>query len=62
MSKTLPEWELEKGVEVKTEDRKKIIQINERQFMRLLKENYIVTKTEKGLKYLEENKIIGGRR
>lgn len=62
MLKTLPEWELEKGVEIKTSDRKKIVQINERQFMRLLKDNYIVTKTDKGLKYLEENKLIGGRK
>lgn len=62
MLKTLPEWELEKGVEIKTTDRKKIVQINEKQFMRLIKDNYIVTKTNKGLKYLEENKLIGGRK
>ncbi len=61
IKKTLKEWEIEKGIEIKTKDRKNIIALNERQFINLIKDNYIVTKTEKGLNYLEENKIIGGR-
>lgn len=60
IKKTLKEWEIEKGIEIKTKDRKNIIALNERQFINLIKDNYIVTKTEKGLNYLEENAIIGG--
>lgn len=52
MKKTLKDWELEKGIKVKTRDKSKTY--NERQYKKLIKSNYIVTKTEKGLEYLKE--------
>lgn len=52
MRKTIKDWELEKGITVKTKDKCKTC--NDRQYKKLIKSNYIVTKTEKGLKYLKE--------
>ena len=52
MKKTLKDWELEKGITVKTRDKSKTY--NERQYKKLIKSNYIVIKTEKGLEYLKE--------
>lgn len=49
--KTLKEWELEKGVRVKSN--KKPGKYTEKQLKRLIKSNYIIIKTEKGLEYLE---------
>ena len=52
-NKTIQEWELEKGIEL----RKRKFKYNtctERQFKNLLRKNYIIIKTEKGLKYYEE--------
>lgn len=49
--KTLKEWELEKGVRVKS--KKKLGKYTEKQLKRLIKSNYIVTKTQKGLEYLK---------
>lgn len=48
---TLKEWELEKGIRVRTN--KKTGTYTEKQLKRLIKSNYIVTKTQKGLEYLK---------
>lgn len=52
-NKTIQEWELEKGIEL----RKRKFKYNtctERQFKNLLRKNYIIIKTDKGLEYYEE--------
>lgn len=54
MRKTLKDWELEKGIIVKTKNKCKIC--NERQYKKLIRRNYIVTKTEKGLEYLNQKR------
>lgn len=54
-TKTLNEWEFEKGIELRPRNRQKITRdgkISEGKFRRLVKVNYIVVKTEKGLEYL----------
>lgn len=51
--KPLVEWEMDKGVEL----RKRKFKYNtftEREYKNLIRKNYIIIKTEKGLKYLEE--------
>lgn len=51
--KPLVEWEIDKGVEL----RKRKFKYNtftEREYKNLIRKNYIIIKTEKGLKYLEE--------
>lgn len=50
--KTLNEWELEKGIEVKT--KKRTLKYTEKQLKKLINTNQIVVKTEKGLEYLQE--------
>lgn len=55
--KSINVWELEKGIKVKTKKRKETY--SEKQFKRLINKNYIVTKTEKGLEYLESFKKKG---
>lgn len=52
MKKTLKDWELEKGITVKTKDKSKTY--TEKQYKKLIKSNYIVTKTGKGLEYIKE--------
>lgn len=52
--KTLKDWELEKGIIVKEKDKSK--KYNEKQYKNLIKTNYIVIKTNKGLAYWEEIK------
>lgn len=50
--KPLHEWELEKGLKIKTKKRK--IKYTEKDFKKAIKLNYITVKTEKGLDYLQE--------
>lgn len=58
--KTLKEWELAKGIEIKT--KKNIIKCtSENRFIKLIRDNYITIKTDKGLKYYEKINN-GGRR
>lgn len=52
MKKTLKDFELEKGIIVKTKHKSKTY--TEKQYKKLIKSNYIVTKTEKGLEYIKE--------
>lgn len=52
MRKTLKDQELEKGITVKTRDKSKTY--DERQYKKLIKSNYIIAKTEKGLEYIKE--------
>lgn len=47
----LYEWELEIGIEIIIKD--KSLYLTKHQFEWLIKHNYIVVKTEKGLEYLE---------
>ena len=48
--KTLKQWELEKGIKLKTN--KKMDTYTEKQLKRLIKSNHVIIKTEKGLEYL----------
>lgn len=50
--KSLNEWELEKGIKVKT--KKRTIKYTEKQLKKIIKTNQIKVKTEKGLEYIEE--------
>ncbi len=50
--KPLKDWELEKGIKIRTN--KKAETYTEKQFKNLINTNYIVTKTKKGLEYLEK--------
>ncbi len=50
--KTLNEWELEKGIKVKTQ--KRTLKYTEKQLKKLIYTNEITIKTEKGLNYLRE--------
>lgn len=51
MSKrTLKDFELEKGIEIKTKYKDRVYSKNE--LKRLIKTNYITVKTEKGLEYI----------
>ncbi len=51
--KPLTEWEMEKGIELRKR-RFKYNTFTEREYKNLIRKNYITIKTEKGLKYLEE--------
>ena len=48
----LKEWELEKGVEIKTNKRQS--KYTEKQLKQLIKSNPITVKTDKGLEYIQE--------
>lgn len=52
--KKLKDWEMETGITVKVKDKNR--RCKERSFKNLIKRNYIVIKTEKGLEYLESIK------
>ena len=54
--KPLIEWETEKGIELRKRKWKnwKNNECTERQFKNLLRKNYIIIKTEKGLNYYQE--------
>ncbi len=49
--KMLKDWELEKGIEVKVKH--KDLLLSEKQYIRMIKSNNIVTRTKKGAEYLE---------
>ena len=49
--KTLKDWEMEKGIRIKT--KKKTGSYTEKQFKKMINSGYIIIKTEKGLEYLE---------
>lgn len=51
--KSLIEWETEKGIELRKRKWKNN-EYTERQFKNLLRKNYIIIKTEKGLNYYQE--------
>ena len=51
--KQLIEWETEKGIELRKRKWKNN-EYTERQFKNLLRKNYIIIKTEKGLNYYQE--------
>lgn len=51
--KALIEWETEKGIELRKRKWKNN-EYTERQFKNLLRKNYIIIKTEKGLNYYQE--------
>ena len=51
--KPLVEWEMDKGVELRKR-RFKYTTFTEREYKNLIRKNYIIIKTEKGLKYYEE--------
>lgn len=51
--KQLIEWETEKGIELRKRKWKNN-ECTERQFKNLLRKNYIIIKTEKGLDYYQE--------
>ncbi len=51
--KQLIEWESEKGIELRKRKWKNN-EYTERQFKNLLRKNYIIIKTEKGLNYYQE--------
>ena len=50
--KSLNEWELEKGIQIKTN--KRLGKYTEKQLKNMIKTNQIVVKTNKGLEYLQE--------
>ena len=60
--KSLKDWELEKGLKVKTHRKNRQGECSEGKFIKLIKRNNIVVKTEKGLKFLESKGLIGKRR
>ena len=60
--KKLADWELEKGIKIKTKNSDRVKGISERSFMQLIRERNIVVKTEKGIEYLESRKLIGEKR
>lgn len=49
--KMLKDWELEKGIEIK--EKHKDLLLSEKQYIRMIKSNNIVTRTKKGAEYLE---------
>lgn len=51
--KTLKEWEEEKGVKIRRRKHKNN-DFNEKEYKKLIRTEYIICKTEKGLKYLQE--------
>ena len=51
--KSLIEWKTEKGIELRKRKWKNN-EYTERQFKNLLRKNYIIIKTEKGLNYYQE--------
>ena len=57
MNKKLKEWEIEKGIEIKTKNKDMLI--SDRMFNKLLRTKNIKIKTQKGIEYYER---IRGRR
>lgn len=55
-TKTIKDWELEKGIEIKDKSIKRERKCKEKYFKKLIKTSYISVKTEKGLEYLNEIK------
>ena len=51
--KPLIEWEMDKGIELRKR-KFKYSTFTEREYKNLIRKNYIIIKTSKGLNYLEE--------
>lgn len=51
--KPLVDWEMDKGIELRKR-KFKYSTFTEREYKNLIRKNYIIIKTEKGFKYLEE--------